>query len=169
MSKVFIGSIINGFKILKKIFNSFIPERSIYKTKCTTCGEIYKLRFMDIKNKICKCKKEIIEEPEIIINEKRRFNKDMKKNIGIHRGKYIVVGYLTHNDLNPSPSMKHKSKLYIVKCLLCGELCIMNNNNLNSFREKRDINSRCNHKLFFDLSKFDTEDFYIDWELVNKE
>jgi len=164
MSKVFIGSIINGFKVLKKVFNSIIPNRCIYKVKCLACGAIYKLRIMDIKNEVCICKETVQKEVE----EKRHFDKDMTKNIGIRRGKYVVVGYFNKPDSNPAPSMKRRSKLYILKCTVCGELVIMNNNNLNAFREKRDKGTNCNHKRFFDASLYDNSEYYIDWELVNE-
>ena len=164
MGKIFIGSVINGFKILKKVFNSIIPNNCIYKVKCLACGAMYKLRLIDIKNEVCVCKESAHKE----LDKKRHFSKDMKENIGIHRGKYIVVGYMTKPDENPAPSMKYKSKLYIVKCTRCGDLIIMANNNLNAFREKRDKGTRCTHKRFFDASQFDSSEYYIDWELVNE-
>lgn len=161
MSKVFIGSIINGFKILKKIFNSIIPSNCIYKVKCLACGAIYKLRLKDIESEVCACK-----ESKNEIDEKRKFSKNMKENVGIRRGKYVVVGYLYKEDPDPAPSMKRKAKLYILKCTRCGELVIMNNNNINSFREKRDKGTHCNHKRFFDISLYDESEYYIDWELL---
>ena len=161
MSKVFIGSIINGFKILKKIVNSIIPSNCIYKVKCLTCGAMYKLRLKDIESEVCECK-----ETKDEIDEKRKFSPNMIENVGIRRGKYIVIGYFYKKDPNPSPSMKNKAKLYILKCTRCGELVIMNNNNINSFREKRDKEVRCNHKRFFDISLYDESEYFIDWKLT---
>ena len=168
MSKIFIGSIINGFKILKKIFNSFIPDRSIYKVKCIACGAIYKLRLIDIKNEICMCKTSPIDEEEKVLDEKRRFSRNIEENVGIHRGKYVVVGYLKKPFEQIAPSMKTKPRMYIVKCKLCGELVIMSNNNLNAFREKRDKGVTCNHKIFFDPSMYEVDEYFINWKLVNE-
>ena len=164
MSKIFIGSVINGFKILKKVFNSIVPNRCIYKVKCLACGAKYKLRLIDIESETCNCKEKAIKE----LDSSRHFSKDMKENIGIRRGKYTVVGYMTKPNENPAPSMKYKTKLYIVKCNKCGELVIMSSNNLNAFREKRDKGTRCMHKRFFDITLYDSSDFYIDWELVSE-
>ena len=170
MSKVFIGSIINGYKILKKIFNSIIPNQSIYKVKCVICGTIRKLRLVDIEKKAC-CKKESnasTNKESVVEKHNNHFSRNPEENIGLRKGKYVVVGYLHDGEKNLSLSIKQKRKLYIVKCLLCGELCIMSSNNMNAFREKRDKNTMCNHKVFFDGCEFDPSQYYINWELVNE-
>ena len=181
MSKeVYIGSIINGYKILKRVFKSLIPERSLYKVKCVLCGLISKKRLIDIKHESCKCKENtIVEEESKKVKNPRRVGKSkslvefdktrMMDSIGVVRGKYVVVGFFFNDFDSDSPSMKRKTKRYIVKCRLCGELCIMSNNNLNRSKEKRDKNVKCNHKVFFDMTKYDPSDYYIDNDVLNYE
>lgn len=167
MSKVFIGSIINGWKIIKKIFTSMLPEKSIYKVKCLLCGTITKKRLIDIKKDSCNCSNYVLKKD--IIKSKSVFKKNNLKNtIGEKRGKYVVVGYFLDPFISESPSMKHKTTRYIVKCTLCGKLCVMSNNNLNRYKEKRDKNVTCNHKIFFSPEEFKNYKYYIDEKLINE-
>ena len=129
MSIVKIGSIINGFKIIKVIFESIVGSRSIYKVKCIACGKTYKMRLIDIRKEVCSCCSD------------RDFNDDNPKaNIGIVRGKYTVVGYAYNKD-NESKSLR-----YIVKCARCGALCVMRKSNLFKVDPKSAIKTKCKHK-----------------------
>ena len=159
MSKVFIGSIVNGWKVLKMTFKSIISSKSIYKVKCIICGTKTKLRACDLEHEKCECQSTKETKPKRNISFKKT---NMMGSIGVTRGKYKVVGFLYKDADNVSPSMITKRKQYIVKCSLCGSLCIMSNNNLNRSKEKRDKNVRCNHKHFFDKSSYKENEYYLE-------
>lgn len=172
MSKVAIGSIINGWKIIKRIFKSILPGKSLYKVKCLLCGNTYKKRLDDIKKETCNCKNPEFKKEEKLIQKtntkvKPVFSKkNLEKSIGEKRGKYTVVGYFLDPFVSDSPSMKRKTSRFIVQCSLCGELCVMSNNNLNRSKEKRDKNVTCNHKIFFNHEEFKNYRYYIDEKFI---
>lgn len=171
MSKVAIGSIINGWKIIKRIFKSILPGKSLYKVKCLLCGNTSKKRLDDIKKEACPCN-ELVSKNENLkskttIKRNLTFDKNnLEKSIGEKRGKYTVVGYFLDPFVSDSPSMKRKTSRFIVQCSLCGELCVMSNNNLNRSKEKRDKNVTCNHKIFFNHEEFKNYRYYIDEKLI---
>ena len=140
MTNVKIGSVINGFKIVKLIFKSSIPLRSIYKVECVDCGKSYKLRLMDLKTEVCECKTYGLDPDREFDSE------DPKKDIGIVRGKYTVVGYC-YDSNNPKKSLH-----YVVRCNVCRELCVMRKTNL--LRTKPNSKpKKCSHKtLLSDVS-----------------
>lgn len=172
MSKVAIGSIINGWKIVKQIFKSILPGKSLYKVKCLLCGTTTKMRLDDIKKESCDCNETAVLQKEPHVESPKRKiifdKKNLKESLGEKRGKYIVVGYFLDPFISESPSMKRKTTRYIVKCTLCGELCVMSNNNLNRSKEKRDKNKACNHRTFFKPEDFKDYRYYIDEKLVKE-
>ncbi|MBR2248322.1 MAG: hypothetical protein IJ880_15085 [Bacilli bacterium] len=134
MTNVKIGSVINGFEIVKLIFKSSIPLRSIYKVKCVYCGKSYKLRLMDLKTEVCECK-------TYGLDPDREFDyEDPKKDIGIVRGKYTVIGFIRDKD-------KPEFVQYIVRCNVCNKLCVMKKTNL--FKTNSKSTKKCNHKTLF--------------------
>ncbi|MBQ8131017.1 MAG: hypothetical protein IJ193_00835 [Bacilli bacterium] len=164
MQRISVGTIINGYKVLKLIFTSKIPRKSIYKVQCLECGTTCKMSLQDIEDTKCECTKDTIK-----VKPKRKiyFKQSPYKNIGIIRGKYTVVGFFFKKSKKEKPSLTYYTRDYIVKCNLCGELCIMNSNNLNLYKEKRDKNVRCNHKRIFHANDYKQGEYYINYKLVD--
>ena len=170
MAKIIIGKIINGFKVIKTIFKSMVPKRSLYLVKCMSCGNKSKKREIDLETEKCSCcskpKEESVNKKKITKRKNVIFDKTrMMDSIGVEVGKYVVIGFFLkepEDTENIAPSMKRKLARYIVRCSLCGNLCIMSNNNLTKSKARRDKNVMCNHKVFFDKTKYDKDEYYLD-------